>query len=223
MQAPEPDALPPELKAAMTRYQAPPGLKRRIRFMLDQQERALALPRGHAGNPWWQGWMPLGASFACGALLSVLVLQWSGQQGSAQASLEQELLSGHLRSLQVSHLADVASSDQHTVKPWFTGKLDYAPPVLDLASQGFPLVGGRLDLLQGQPTAALVYRRRQHTVNVFVRPALGQGSPDLSASRRQGFNIVGWRSADMQFWAVSDLGPDELKQLALALRSAHAG
>ena len=212
MDAPEPDALPPELKAAMTRYQAPPGMKRRIRFMLDQQERALSLPRGRAARPWWQRWMPLGASFACGALLSVLLLQWNGQV-DARASFEQELLSGHLRSLQVSHLADVASSDQHTVKPWFTGKLDYSPPVVDLASQGFALLGGRLDLVQGQPTAALVYRR----------PARGLGSADLSASSRQGFNIVAWRGADMQFWAVSDLGQDELKQLALALRSAHAG
>ena len=222
MDAPEPDALPPELKAAMTRYQAPPGMKRRIRFMLDQQERALSLPRGRAARPWWQRWMPLGASFACGALLSVLLLQWNGQV-DARASFEQELLSGHLRSLQVSHLADVASSDQHTVKPWFTGKLDYSPPVVDLASQGFALLGGRLDLVQGQPTAALVYRRHQHIINVFVRPARGLGSADLSASSRQGFNIVAWRGADMQFWAVSDLGQDELKQLALALRSAHAG
>jgi anti-sigma factor RsiW len=211
--------LPAELKQNMTRYKAPPGLKRRIRYMLEQQSRMAAAPPRRPAALWWQRWMPLGASFACGTLLAVSVMSYR-DAGRDDSQIEQQVVASHVRSLMVSHLTDVTSSDQHTVKPWFTGKLDYAPPVIDLAEDGFPLIGGRLDYLQDKPIAALVYRRRGHTINVFVLP-LHQAQ--ASASRlmaRQGYHLASWTQAGMRFWAVSDVGRDELAKFSAAMQAA---
>jgi anti-sigma factor RsiW len=212
--------LPNELKQNMTRYQAPPGLRRRLRFMLEQQARAdLLLPQ----RGWWPRsllrWAPLGASFAFGLLLGVSVMHWQGL-GQGDDRLEQQLVADHVRSLMAGHLADVASTDQHTVKPWFNGKLDYAPPVFDLKGEGFPLVGGRLDYLDGRAVAALVYQRRLHTINVFVRPERGTRPLLGSSTTSEGYNLFGWRAAGMQFLAVSDVSGEDLKQLARAIQSA---
>ena len=206
--------LPAELKQNMTRYQAPPGLKRRIRYMLDQQSPATA--------PWasWSRWAPMGASFACGSLLGVVLMIYQGTLRD-EDQLEQQVVAGHVRSLMVAHLTDVASTDQHTVKPWFTGKLDYAPPVSDLAAEGFPLVGGRLDYLQERPVAALVYRRNGHTINVFVLPSRQAQKSTASLETKQGYQLANWTRASMHFWAVSDLGRDELARFAAALQAAQ--
>ena len=209
--------LPAELKQNMTRYKAPPGLQRRIRYSLAQQSRGAGLLE--RARAWWGNWLPLGASFACGALLAVSVLTYRGAVPSEE-QLEEQVVAGHVRSLMAGHLTDVASTDQHTVKPWFTGKLDYAPPVVDLAAEGFPLVGGRLDYLHGRPVAALIYRRRGHTINVFVLPAR-DGPPAAAApAGHHGYQLARWDRAGMRFWAVSDIARDEMAKFAAAMEAA---
>jgi anti-sigma factor RsiW len=130
-----------------------------------------------------------------------------------------EVVDGHVRSLMAKHLFDVESTDQHTVKPWFLGKLDFAPPVADLSSIGFPLVGGRLDYLGGQPVAALIYQRQKHTINVFVSPSKSGDPADVVRSVR-GFHVHHWARDGMSFWAVSDLNEAELAQFVRALQTS---
>ena len=130
-----------------------------------------------------------------------------------------EVVNAHVRSLQAEHLFDVQSTDQHTVKPWFLGKLDFAPPVADLAAMGFPLVGGRLDYVSGRPVAALVYQRQKHSINVFVWPASETSGPDTARSVR-GFHVHHWIRDGMSFWVVSDLNDAELSEFARALQSS---
>ena len=123
-----------------------------------------------------------------------------------------EAVSAHLRSLQADHLTDVLSSDQHTVKPWFNGRIDLAPPVIDLTAQGFALIGGRLDFIDGKPVAAIVYRRRVHVINLFVAQGFGTalGAPRLESV--QGFNILRWNDQGLNFLAISDLNREELEE-----------
>jgi anti-sigma factor RsiW len=164
----------------------------------------------------WLSWPQLQA---IAALLLVAVVSWSlGRVWPPRSAsdLSDQVVSSHVRSL-LAHPADVISTDQHTVKPWFTGKLDYSPTVVDLAAQGFPLTGGRLDYLGNHPVAALVYRADRHVINLFTWPAAytpdGSG-PEPVASSRQGFHILHWTQDGMTYWAVSDAGEERLRQFA---------
>jgi anti-sigma factor RsiW len=138
-----------------------------------------------------------------------------------QARFENELVAGHVRSLLATHLTDVASSDKHTVKPWFNGKVDFSPPAPDLAAQGFPLAGGRLDYLAGKVTPALVYRRRLHVINVFVRNG-GVGLAGLFP-RGDGYNVTAWREGGLSFYAVSDVAAGDLAQFRTDFQAATKG
>ncbi|OIR15914.1 hypothetical protein GALL_34150 [mine drainage metagenome] len=185
------------------------------------QRITMSLPRHRTDTPspigWNLNWMNAGA-----VLVAVLALAWSGavylNQPSSQDRLVEELISSHVRSLQVDHLSDVVSSDRHTVKPWFNGKLDFSPPVFDLSSSGFPLVGGRLDYLNGRTVAVLVYRHNQHPINVYVWPGK-TGATDLRLQEHQGYHLIRWTKDGMEYWAVSDLATNELESFVGALRA----
>jgi anti-sigma factor RsiW len=129
---------------------------------------------------------------------------------SDRSSIADQVLASHVRSLLVDHLTDVATSDRHTVKPWFNGKIDFSPPVVDLAQEGFPLVGGRVDYIGGRVVAALVYRRQAHLINVFVWPA---ASGARMVSSRDGYNMKNWSEGGLTFWAVSDASADDVNRL----------
>jgi anti-sigma factor RsiW len=187
-------------------FTAPPELRRRVQAELHSQ-----LETKSPWNFWnWNGLTAAttGVATACLALLLTVTLT----RPSAQQRLTQEIVSSHIRSLMASHVLDVVSTDQHTVKPWFNGKLDFSPPVKDLAAQEFPLVGGRLDYLGGRSVAALVFQRHKHVINLFIWPTEEKDSKPTSLTSIQGYNVIHWSEAKMTFWAVSDLNGKELME-----------
>jgi anti-sigma factor (TIGR02949 family) len=194
-----------EMKRALAdtnlRYTAPAGLRARIEASLPQQRQPSrrAVLRGFA--------MGSAVSALAATGLVAIVLREDDQQ-----RILSEVVSAHLRSLQAGHLTDVVSTDQHTVKPWFNGKLDVAPPVIDLTAQGFTLVGGRLDYVDARAIGAVVYRRRQHIINLFVAQTSSAEHRSPKTQTMQGFNCRRWGNRGLNFWAVSDLGADELAE-----------
>ena len=157
------------------------------------------------------------AGFAMGSVLSAAVatsLVLFVDRDAQYQRLLGDALSAHLRSLQAGHLTDVETSDQHLVRPWFNGRLDVAPPVIDLTAQGFTLIGGRLDYIDGRPAAAIVYKRRAHVINLFVAPATVSARPAPRLTSVQGFNIRRWTDQDLDLVAVSDLNGEELAEFA---------
>jgi len=192
-------------------YSASENLKKRIQSSLRKEAKSEMLPRGLG----WR-WLTVGASLAF--MLLVGVVAWRLAPRSIRPSgdelLAQEIVSDHVRSLQMpDHLTDVLSSDQHTVKPWFDGKVDFAPPVKDFASQDFRLYGGRLEYLNNRTAATLIYQRRLHYINLFIWPAEQAGSTGEVAIQRQGYNLIHWSGSGMNFWAISDLNSVELREL----------
>jgi anti-sigma factor RsiW len=152
---------------------------------------------------------PYAGMLAASVALALLAGFGLGTVRAQKNAVLEEALSAHLRSLQPGHLMDVVSTDQHTVKPWFAGKLDFSPPVVDLADIGFPLAGGRLDRVAGRPAAALVFRRKLHEINVFVWPS-GSNDPSAAASRENGYNRIVWSDSGFGFAAVSDISEQDL-------------
>jgi anti-sigma factor RsiW len=204
-------ALREELRTPGVAPRAPEALRRRIEADLAREDRARR-PRLRAAAPWAVS----GVMTALAASFAVLAIH------PASGGLEDELVADHIRSTLASHLVDVQTSDRHTVKPWFNGKIDFAPPVADLADRGFPLVGGRLDYVRNRPVAALVYRRSRHLINLFVWPSSpGPSRPPEQASR-QGYAVEHWRSGGLEFWAVSDVEPHDLAAFRDAYVAATA-
>jgi anti-sigma factor (TIGR02949 family) len=175
------------------------------------------IPRPAPARPGWVAWT--GGALG-GALAASLALMLAMPQ-AAVPGVADELVDSHIRSLQGAHLIDVQTSDRHVVKPWFNGRIDYAPPVPDLKDQGFPLVGGRLDVVAGRSVAVLVYKRRLHTINLFVRPA-GATAP-ASGERHGSYGLVHWAAGGLDYWAVSDLELGDLEQFRAAFAGATGG
>ena len=212
-------ALSAQLKQPALYVAAPDGLRRRIADAIGADSPA-ALRR-----PPRRQWLQLAAACVAAAVLGSGTTYLSLTNGNRQ-SLADEVVANHVRSLLVENrVVDVPSSDEHTVKPWFDGKIDFAPPVVDLTGDGFPLVGGRLDYAGQRTVAALVYRHRQHIINLFLWPAEGAAMGGaLSAESRQGYNVVHWASGGMVYWAVSDLNPADLRAFGdLVQRAAATG
>jgi anti-sigma factor RsiW len=158
--------------------------------------------------PWT--WLGLAAAIMLAAIIGSNLLPRLRQPTTDQF-LATQLIASHVRSLMANHLTDIASSDQHTVKPWLDTKLDFAAPVVDLSGEGFPLIGGRLDYLDNHPVAALVYQRRKHFINLFVWPATTDANKAQKAITRQGYNLLHWADADFNYWAVSDVNASDMQ------------
>ncbi len=188
---------------------APAALRERIAATLEAAEATAASPWARRRRPMWSP----GVLAAAAAVVLAVGLAVGGRQ-SGNDTTAQEVLDSHVRSLagDQAHLFDVASTDQHTVKPWYSGKLDFAPSVVDLAPQGFPLLGGRVDFIAGKRVAALVYGRRQHKINVYEWPGGNESKP--AGELRLGYSMLHWTHAGMVYWAVSDVNPSDLQELA---------
>ncbi len=217
MSTPDDDELGQLIRREATRHAPPAGLAHRIRRELDESaaKASTASRRYGSRRPGWP-WLQAAALFGTGAATAwglALVLLVA----PAPDLLGDAVVEGHVRSLMASHLADVASSDRHTVKPWFAGRLDFSPPVIDLADAGLPLAGGRLDYLDGRAVAALVYRSGPHVINLFVWPTAGNAQVAPAFSSQRGYNLVHWAEHGMQMWAVSDLAAGELQGFARRL------
>jgi anti-sigma factor RsiW len=211
-------ALRSAFKDSSLYHSAPAKLERRIRSSLRREAKFEVGRRSF-------GWrlLPVGAALAFVLLMAFVI--WRAVPGlrhSGDELLAQEIVSNHVRSLQLeSHRADVISSDQHTVKPWFDGKLDFAPPVKDFSSQGFPLIGGRLEYLNNRAVAALIYQRQKHYINLYIWPAEQSNATGEVDTKRQGYNLLHWANAGMNYWAISDLNGVELHEFARLVREAQ--
>jgi anti-sigma factor RsiW len=193
------------------RFKCPSHLKRKVEGAI-----RAANPQAKSSIFYWR-W-----ASALASLVLIVALTWTvtthRSKSSEEGLLVNDIVSSHVRSMMANHVTDVASSSSHTVKPWFNGKLDYSPPTRDLTQQGFPLIGGRLDYLDNRPVAALVYRRNQHFINLFVWPSNDSATEKEEQLARQGYNLIHWDQAGMTYWLVSELNQPELQECARLLK-----
>jgi anti-sigma factor RsiW len=190
------------------------SLRRKIQSALPAATSS-ARPRadGRPVNPWFI--VPFALAAALAVVFGLLFLNQRGMLDRSGASaLVEEVISGHVRSLLATHLLDVPSTDQHTVKPWFNGKLKFSPPVQDFTTQGFRLIGGRLDFLNGREVAALVYQRNKHIINLFIAPAESSRAEAVHSFTKDGYNVLHWDRGGFEFWAVSDVNAGDLRAFA---------
>jgi anti-sigma factor RsiW len=206
------------LQADALYFRPPADLQRSIESLVRRETEQRARPRWFTART-----IKYAAPLALAAAVALSIVPLLERASTGDLVVD-EVVSGHVRSLLADHLTDVASSNKHTVKPWFDGKLDFAPVVVDLADQGFPLVGGRLDYLGNRSVAALVYGRQKHFINVFVWPSAGADDRGPTFSRH-GFNVMHWKAGEMTYWAVSDLNAAELEEFAglVRVRTTSAG
>jgi anti-sigma factor RsiW len=209
-------ALGAAIRAEVPPLRAPDVLRTRVRAALSSAAGTTASRRPMPPLGW--RWLALAASLA---LVAVGSWRVASDRAVGEAVSEQ-VLTSHVRSLMPGHLTDVVSSDQHTVKPWFNGKLDFSPAVYDFAGRGYPLLGGRLDYIGGRPVAALVYGRRQHLINVFLWPAHRGPAGGAGETVRQGYHLLHWTTPQYTYWVASDLGLAELGEFARLLRGADS-
>jgi len=184
-------------------FEAPKSLRKSVRSAVRQAS------DDEAGR-WHARWQRKLLWASVGALSLVVVLMFTLHTPPSESLMMEEVLSAHVRSLMPGHLLDIPSSDQHTVKPWFNGKLDFSPPVTDFSDQGFPLAGGRLDYFGSRQVAAAVYQRRKHLINLFIRPSARPGNVAEKSFSKQGYNVIEWTQSGMTYFAVSDLDASEL-------------
>ena len=203
-------ALASAIKNASLRFKAPAHLKKTIQGAIRE-----ANPQPIFSLFPWRWASALVPVLLVATLTWMFTTPWAR---SSDTALVNDIVSSHVRSMLANHATDVASSDQHTVKPWFGGKLDYSPPTKDLTEQGFRLVGGRLDYLDNRPVAALVYQRNQHFINLFVWPSSNTGIGQEEQLARQGYNLIHWTQAGMTYWLISELNLPELKECAQLLK-----
>ena len=200
-------AVSAAVREQVLRFPAPDTLRARVRAAVRADVNRTARHRSY-----W----PALAVAASLAVVSLGSWQVALRRATSDA-LADQVLGSHVRSLMPGHLTDVQSTDQHTVKPWFNGKLDFSPPVYDFAGRGFPLIGGRLEYVAGRPVAALVYGRRQHLINVFLWPTEQGRSGGPTATTRQGYHLLHWTTPAYSYWVASDLGLPELRDFAALL------
>jgi anti-sigma factor RsiW len=193
-------------------YRAPAGLERRIRSEVTR--------KSLTGRIWTRNW-----AAAAAAVLLIASTWWVAtltRGTNTERQLAAEVSSAHVRSLMAEHLWDIKSTDQHTVKPWFEGKLDFAPDVRDFKNESFPLEGGRLDYLSGRAVAALVYRHDKHLINLFIWPASGEAEQSELVTRYQGYLLGHWVQGGMNYWAVSDTSEETMRKFVGVVRGGGA-
>jgi anti-sigma factor RsiW len=204
-------ALASAIENGSLRFNAPPRLKRNVQATI-----RAANPATKDSFFQWR-W----ASVVASAVL-IVGLTWGTaarwMKTSGEMQLVNDIVSSHVRSTMANHITDVSSSDSHTVKPWFGGKLDYSPPVKDLTEHGFRLVGGRLDYLENRPVAALIYQRNQHFINLFVWPSNRTTVKQEDQLTLQGYNLIHWTQSGMTYWLISELNQAELNECARLLK-----
>ncbi len=197
-------------------FEAPDSLLGKVRSVLpgaqsEVQQLEVKQPRSRSRVviPWFS--VPLALAAALAVMIGLAVFREGIVDHSRSNALAQQVISSHVRSLLAAHLFDVPSTDQHTVKPWFNGKLKFSPPVHDFAQQGFRLTGGRLDYFNGREVAALVYQRRLHIINLFVWPSDSGRNTGAESLEKDGYNVSHWERDGFEFWAVSDVNAADLK------------